>query len=323
MNAAPITIGYWLSSEEHLPRELVDLARQAEDAGFVAATISDHFHPWVRAQGQSGFVWAVLGGIASVTDRLRVATGVTAPIIRLHPVIVAHAAATVASMFGERFILGLGTGERLSEHVTGARWPGSTERRAMLEEAVTIIRRLFEGGNVNHQGTHYRVENAELFTRPLVPPPIHLAVGGPKSAEQAGRIADGMIAVSADPGPVEAFEAAGGAGKPRIGQLHVCWAETVDEARAIAHRFWPNAAVKGQALVDLARPKDFEKIVEPLSPDVTTADLILGPKADDHVDAIARFAAAGFTEVHVHQVGPDQREFIEFYAGEVLPRFPA
>jgi alkanesulfonate monooxygenase SsuD/methylene tetrahydromethanopterin reductase-like flavin-dependent oxidoreductase (luciferase family) len=302
MSAHPITVGYWLSSEEHDPRMLVDQARQAEAAGFTAATISDHFHPWIRAQGQSGFVWAVLGGIAAATERLRVATGVTAPIIRLHPAIVAHAAATVATMFD-------------------GRWPGATERRAMLEEAVTIIRRLFEGGNVNHQGTYYRVENAELFTRPVVAPPVYLAVGGPKSAEQAGRLGDGMIAVSPDPRSVEAFEAAGGAGKPRIGQLHVCWAATVEEARCVAHRFWPNAAVKGQALVDLARPQDFEKVVEPLGPEVTTAELVLGPDADRHVDAITRFAAAGFTEVHVHQVGPAQSEFIEFYAGDVLPRF--
>jgi G6PDH family F420-dependent oxidoreductase len=321
MRASPITVGYWLSSEEHDPRALVDQARRAEAAGFAAASISDHFHPWIRAQGQSSFVWAVLGGIASVTERLRVATGVTAPIIRLHPAVVAHAAATVAMMLGERFALGLGTGERLSEHVTGERWPGATERRAMLEEAVTIIRRLFEGGNVNHRGTYYRVENAELFTRPLVPPPVYLAAGGPKSAEQAGRLGDGMIAASPDPQTVEAFEAAGGAGKPRIGQLRVCWAASVDEARCVAHRFWPNAAVKGQALVDLARPKDFEKVVEAYPPEFTTADLVLGPDPDRHADAITRFAAAGFTEVHVHQVGPAQREFIEFYARDVLPRF--
>jgi G6PDH family F420-dependent oxidoreductase len=321
MSGRPITIGYWLSSEEHDPRVLVEQARQAEGAGFTAATISDHFHPWTRTQGQSGFVWAVLGGIASVTDRLRVTTGVTAPIIRLHPAIVAHAAATVATMFDGRFTLGLGTGERLSEHVTGERWPGATERRAMLEEAVTIIRRLFEGGNVNHRGTCYRVENAELFTRPLVPPSVYLAAGGPKSAEQAGRLGDGMIGVTPDPRTVEAFEAAGGAGKPRIGQLHVCWAASVDEARCIAHHFWPNAAVKGPALADLARPKDFETVVEPLPPEVTTADLVLGPDPERHVDAVTRFAAAGFTEVHVHQVGPAQKEFIEFYALDVLHRF--
>src|SRR3954451_13501426 len=160
-----LEVGYWLSSEEHGPRALVDLAAQAEETGFRSAMVSDHFHPWVRAQGQSPFVWTVLGAIATATSQLRVGTGVTAPIVRMHPAIVAHAAATAAVMFEGRFFLGLGTGERLSEHVTGERWPGATERRAMLEEAVAIRRDLFEGGNVNRRGDYYRVENAQLFTR--------------------------------------------------------------------------------------------------------------------------------------------------------------
>ena len=142
-----LEIGYWLSSEEHGPRTLVDHAAQAEEAGFRSAMISDHFHPWVRAQGQSPFVWTVLGGIARATSALRIGTGVTAPIIRMHPAIVAHAAATAAAMLEERFFLGLGTGERLSEHVVGERWPGATERRAMLEEAVGLIRELLAGDN--------------------------------------------------------------------------------------------------------------------------------------------------------------------------------
>src|SRR3954464_3248203 len=201
-----LEVGYWLSSEEHGPRVLVDLAAQAEETGFRSAMVSDHFHPWVRAQGQSPFVWAVLGGIAHATSSLRVGTGVTAPIIRMHPAIVAHASATAAAMLDGRFFLGLGTGERLSEHVVGERWPGATERRALLEEAVTVIRRLFDGANVNHRGEYYRVENAQLFTRPLTPPPVYLAVAGPSSGEQAGRIADGMIAAAPSPQGVQAFE---------------------------------------------------------------------------------------------------------------------
>src|SRR5688500_7444607 len=182
-------LGYWLAGEEHGPRELVACAVAAEQHGFRSAMVSDHFHPWVRAQGQSPFVWSVIGGIATATG-LRVGTGVTAPIIRLHPAIVAHAAATAASMLDGRFFLGVGTGERLNEHVTGERWPGATERRDMLEEAVTVIRRLLEGGNVNHRGDYYRVENAQLYTRPAQPPPLMLAAGGPASAQQAGRIGD-------------------------------------------------------------------------------------------------------------------------------------
>ncbi|MDQ3946768.1 MAG: TIGR03557 family F420-dependent LLM class oxidoreductase, partial [Actinomycetota bacterium] len=225
-----LELGYWLSSEERSPAQLVADAAAAEAAGFRSAMISDHFHPWVRAQGQSPFVWAVLGGIAQATGRLRVGTGVAAPILRMHPVVTAHAAATAAVMLPGRFFLGLGTGERLNEHVTGGRWPGATERRAMLEEAVGIIRALFDGENVNHRGEHFQVENARLFTRPELPPPILLAAGGRRSAELAGRVADGMIAVTPDQRTVEAFEAAGGAGKPRLGQVHVCWAEDETEA---------------------------------------------------------------------------------------------
>jgi G6PDH family F420-dependent oxidoreductase len=316
-----LQVGYWLSSEEHRPGELVDLAAQAEDVGFPAAMISDHFHPWTRTQGQSPFVWAVIGGIARATSRLRIGTGVTAPIIRMHPAIVAHATATAAVMLEGRFFLGVGTGERLSEHVTGQRWPGASERRDMLAEAVDVIRRLLRGGNVNHRGEHYRVENAELFTLPLTPPPILLAASGSRSAQLAGEIGDGMIGVEPNGSSVQAFEAAGGRGKPRVGQLHVCWAETEDEARQVAHEYWPIASLQGAVLSDLARPKDFEQAASNIPADAATAGLVLGPDPQRHVEAITRFAAAGFTEVYVHQIGPDQDGFFRFYSKDVLPRF--
>jgi coenzyme F420-dependent glucose-6-phosphate dehydrogenase len=315
-----LQLGYWLSSEEHSPRDLVSNAGRAESVGFSSAMISDHFHPWTREQGQASFVWAVIGGIAVATENLRIGTGVTAPIIRMHPTVVAHAAATAAEMLQGRFFLGLGSGERLSEHVVGERWPGATERRVMLEEAVGVIRALLAGDNVNHTGQYFRVENAELFTRPVTPPPIMLAVGGRASAELAGRVADGMIAASSNPRPVEAFEAAGGLGKPRIGQLHVCWAESEDAAEATVHRVWPQVALKGSALSDLARPKDFEGVVASLPRKAAVAGVTCGPDASRHVEAIARYAAAGFTELYVHQVGPDQEGFFRFYADEVLPR---
>lgn len=318
---AAFEVGYWLSSEEHGPRVLVDQAVAAEAAGFTTAMISDHFHPWVRAQGQSPFVWAVIGGIAAATRRLRVGTGVTAPIIRLHPAVVAHAAATAAVMLEGRFFLGLGTGERLSEHVTGQRWPGATERRDMLEEAVEVIRRLFTGDNVNHHGAYYRVENAQLFTRPAVPPPIILAAGGRRSATLAGRVGDGLIGVAPDARAIEAFEAAGGRGKPRLGQLHVCWAESEAEARRVAAQWWPNAGVQGAALTDLARPTDFEKITASLPEEALVAGVVCGPDPERHVEAIARYAAAGFSAVYVHQVGPDQEGFLRFYTNKVLPHF--
>jgi G6PDH family F420-dependent oxidoreductase len=319
--ASGLQVGYWLSSEEHGPQALVDHAVRAEELGFPSAMISDHFHPWTRAQGQSPFVWAVIGAIARATSRLRIGTGVTAPIIRIHPAIVAHAAATAAVMLDGRFFLGVGAGERLSEHVTGERWPTGSERRAMLAEAVDVIRRLLAGGNVNHRGDHYRVENAELFTLPLTPPPILPAVAGRRSAQLAGEIGDGMIGVEPTAPLVEAFEAAGGGGKPRVGQLHVCWASSEDEARRTAHRAWPIAALPGQVLSDLARPKDFEQVVEAIPAGDAVAGIVLGPDAERHVEAITRFAAAGFSEVYVHQIGPDQDGFFRFYGDHVLPHF--
>jgi coenzyme F420-dependent glucose-6-phosphate dehydrogenase len=320
-----LELGYWLSSEERSPAQLVADAAAAEAAGFGAAMISDHFHPWVRSQGQSPFVWGVLGGIAEATRHLRVGTGVVAPVLRIHPAVVAHAAATAAVMLPGRFFLGLGSGERLNEHVTGGRWPGAIERRAMLEEAVGVIRALFEGTNVNHRGEHFRVENARLFTRPEVAPPVYLAAGGPRSAELAGRVADGMIGVVPEHRTVEAFEAAGGRGKPRLGQVHVCWAEDEAEARRTAARYWPQAALAGAALSDLARPEDFEQALSALSEeaveDAVAEAVVCGPDPDRHVAAIARFAAAGFTEVYVHQVGPDQEGFLAFFEKQVRPRF--
>ena len=209
-----VTLGYWLSSEEHPPSALVDLAADAEAAGFGTAMISDHFHPWVRQQGQAPFVWGVLGAIAERTTSLRVGTGVTAPIRRLHPAVVAHAAATAAALMPGRFFLGVGSGERLNEHVVGGAWPPATVRREMLEEAVEIIRALLAGGPVSRRGQFFDVEDAELFSRPVVSPPIMVAAGGRKGATLAGRIGDGLIGVAPAPGVVEAFEAAGGLGKP-------------------------------------------------------------------------------------------------------------
>ncbi len=175
-----LELGYWLSSEEHDPKVLVRNAARAEEVGFRLAGISDHFHPWVPEQGQSPFVWSVLGGIAEATDQLRVGTGVTAPLIRMHPAIVAHAAATAAVMLDGRFFLGVGTGERLNEHITGVHWPRPDVRREMLEEAVSMIRRLWEGEPVEHHGAHYTVEQAQLFTRPERPPPIVVAGSSPR-----------------------------------------------------------------------------------------------------------------------------------------------
>src|SRR5918996_692677 len=207
-----VTLGYKLSSEEFGPRELVRLARRAEDNGFGFALISDHFHPWTDAQGQSPFVWSVIGGLAEATSRLIVGTGVTCPTTRIHPAIIAQAAATSAAMLEGRFFLGVGTGENLNEHVVGARWPAVEVRQAMLEEAVGVMRQLWQGGYQDHHGLFYTVENARLYTLPERVPPVMVAAGGARSAELAGRIGDGLVAIDADPELVERFGAAGGGG---------------------------------------------------------------------------------------------------------------
>jgi G6PDH family F420-dependent oxidoreductase len=228
-------LGYTLSCEEHRPNDLVRNARAAEEAGFAFATISDHFHPWTDRQGQSPFVWSVIGGVAQATQRLRLGTGVTCPLIRIHPAIVAQAAATSAVMMEGRFFLGVGTGEELNEHVTGARWPGPDARLEMLEEAIEVMRLLWEGGYRTHRGTHYTVEQARIFTLPDELVPIAVAASQPAAAQLAGRLGDALISVSPDEELVRAFDEAGGTGKPRYGQLHVCYAESEEQARKTAH----------------------------------------------------------------------------------------
>ncbi|MDQ2648553.1 MAG: TIGR03557 family F420-dependent LLM class oxidoreductase [Actinomycetota bacterium] len=316
-------LGCWLSSEEHPPRDLVRLAVEAEQVGFGDAMISDHFHPWTPTQGQSGFVWSTLGAIAHATDTLRVATGVTAPIVRMHPAVVAHAATTVASMMPGRFALGLGSGERLNEQVTGERWPRAGERRRMLSEAIDVIRKLFTGDEVNHSGQYFQVEHAQLFTRPDTPPPIYVAAGGRRSTELAGEKGDGLIVTSPDPVVIQQFEHAGGRGKPKIAQLHVCWADTEREAVDTAMRWWPNSALPGTAKSELARPSDFASLADLVTEPALRKQVVCGPDPDAHLAAIARYAGAGFTLLHIHQVGPDQQGFLRFYEKEILPQFPA
>ena len=199
-------LGYALSSEEHDPRSLVRFAAEAEEKGFEFALISDHFHPWIDRQGESPFVWSVLGGIAASTERLRVGTGVTCPTIRLHPAIVAQAAATAADMFDGRFFLGVGTGENLNEHILGDRWPPTDERRSMLEEAIAVMRELWNGDLTTFRGQHFRVENARIYTLPETPIEVLVAAGGEESAALAGRLGDGLIGTSPDAALIDAFE---------------------------------------------------------------------------------------------------------------------
>jgi len=316
-------IGYALSTEEHAPDPLVRNARLAEEAGFEFALISDHYHPWTNRQGESPFVWAVIGAIANATDRLRLGTGVTCPTIRIHPAVVAQAAATAAALMPGRFFLGVGSGENLNEHVVGERWPPLAVRLEMLEEAIEAIRELWTGKLVSHRGKHYTIENARLYTLPDEPPPLVVAAAGPKAAELAGRMGDGLVGVSPQAEVVEAFDAAGGGGKPRYGQVQVCWGEDEQKAKQTALEWFPNIALPGDLSQELPQPAQFEDASELLSEDDMAEIVACGPDPERHIEMIGRFSEAGFDHVYVHQIGPDQEGFMDFYAREVLPRVSA
>ena len=313
-------LGYALSSEEHSPADLVRHARLAEEAGFGFGLISDHIHPWTNAQGHSGFVWGVLGAIAQTTSELRIGTGVTCPLIRIHPAIVAHAAATTACLMPGRFFLGVGTGENLNEHVLGAKWPAPDERLELLEEAVGLMRELWQGDYTTHRGKHYTVENLRLFDVPDDPPEIAIAAMQPQAAELAGRIGDALVNVAPKEEIIQAFDDAGGKGKPKYGQVTVCWAESKDEAKQTAFEVWPNALVEGSASQELPLPSDFEELVQGRSPDELEGTLTLGPDADEYVEALEEYEQAGYTRVYVHQVGPDQEGFLKFAKSELFGR---
>lgn len=313
-------LGYTLSCEENDPAALVAQAARAEEAGFTFASISDHFHPWVDRQGESPFVWGVLGAISQRTKRLQLITGVTCPTFRIHPAIVAHAAATAATLLPGRFSLGLGSGENLNEHILGDRWPAVAERQERLEEAIEVIRLLWEGKLCSYRGRHYTVENARLYTLPATLPPILVAVAGMKSAELAARSADGLVGTAPMAETLERFRSGAGEDKPAYGQIHVCWAESEGEAKRTALEWWPNGAFSGSHFLELPLPAHFEEAAEMVDEDDIAASVICGPDPQRHLDAIAEYADAGYDHVYIHQVGPDQTGFFDFYEGEVLPK---
>jgi len=315
-----VAIGYAMSSEEHAPNDLVQHARRAEEVGFSFALISDHFHPWVDSQGHSPFIWSVIGGIAQATTRLRLSTGVTCPTIRIHPAIIAQAAATVAAMMPGRFFLGVGTGENLNEHILGDRWPPHDVRLAMLEEAIAVMRLLWQGGEQTHRGTYYTVENARLYTLPEVPVEIMVGASGPHAAQAAGRRGDGLINTAPDAEVAQTFAQAGGAGKPRFGKLTVCWAEDEATARRIAHKIWPTAGLKGELSQELPTPTHFEQASQLVTEDDVAKEVVCGPDPERHLAQIRKFIDAGYDHVYIHQVGPNQEGFFDFYARHILPR---
>jgi coenzyme F420-dependent glucose-6-phosphate dehydrogenase len=312
--------GYALSSEEHGPRELVENARRAEEAGFEFAMVSDHFHPWTDAQGQSPFVWAVIGGIAQVTEGLRLGTGVTCPTVRIHPAIIAQAAATSAVMMEGRFFLGLGTGENLNEHVVGEGWPAPDERLAMLEEAIEVMRLLWEGSEQTFRGSFYDVENARLYTLPEDPVEIAVAAAKPGAAELAGRAADAFISTAPDAELIGGFESAGGQGKSKYGQITVCWAESEEGGAKTACEIWPNAALGGDLGYELPRPEHFEQATAWVTPDAIAGAIPVGSDPERYLEDIREYEQAGYTHIYFHQIGRNQEGFFRFWREELQPK---
>ncbi len=312
--------GYALSSEEHPPNELVENARKAEEHGFEFAMISDHFHPWTDSQGNSPFVWGVIGGIAHATQRIRLGTGVTCPTMRIHPAIVAQAAATSAVMLEGRFFLGVGSGEYLNEHVLGDRWPTASVRLEMLEEAVDVMRALWSGETVTREGKHYTVDNAQLFTVPDQPPPVMVSAFGPKSVALAARIGDGYVGTSPQADLVDSFRSQGGGDKPCLAGPKVCWHPDEEQARKLVYRLWPNMGLPGELSQELRTVSHFEQAVSIVDEDSVTGSVPCGPDPDQHVASLRAYVDAGYDELYIHQIGPDQEGFLRFYADEVLPQ---
>jgi G6PDH family F420-dependent oxidoreductase len=318
-----VAIGYTLMTEQRSPTDLVADAQLAEQAGFDFATISDHFHPWVEAQGHAGYAWSMLGAISQVTNRLPVTTYVTAPIIRYNPAIVAQKAATMAILMPGRFRLGLGTGENLNEHVAGLGFPSADVRQDMLDEAIQIIRKLWEGDTITFHGSFYDVERARIFDLPSEQIPIGVAAGGPQAAELAAEAGEFLITTAPDPEIIESYRKAGGDGQPIVGQTNVCWGTDEKAARKLAHKLngWTVAGWRTQT--ELVGPESFQEIADQATEDQVAEAIPCGPDLDKIVASVKKYVDAGFTEVAITQVGPDQAGFCDIFTRELAPKLRA
>jgi G6PDH family F420-dependent oxidoreductase len=315
--------GYTMMCEQSPPDRLVRDIQQAEAAGFDFSVISDHYQPWLAEQGHSGYAWSILGAAAQATSTIGLMTYVTCPILRYHPAVVAQKAATMQILSGNRFRLGLGAGENLNEHVVGERWPAVGVRHEMLSEAVDLISALFDGdgdGRVNHRGRHFDVEQAKLWDLPSGRVPIGIAVSGESSCQLAGAKADLMIAVEPKPELGEMFDAAGGHGKDRVGQVALAYDRDRDAAVKRAHEQFRWFGLGWKVNADLPNPESFDAATQFVTPEQVAEALGCGADVDEHVQKIKPFVDAGFTEVALVQIGAEhQDEFIAWAQRELLP----
>ena len=329
---AGLTVGYAAMLEQFHPREAVELSAYAEQHGFSGVMAADHFAPWVPAQGQSSFVWNVLTAVGERTTG-DMGPGVTAPTFRWHPAMVAQASATLAAMYPGRHWLGLGSGEALNEHVVAGYWPEAPERINRMFEAIEIIKKLFAaslaGKDVKHAGPFYKLESTRLWTMPEEAPEILVATAGPVTAKRTGKHADGIITVGA---PLEKIsglfgkfaEGARESGKdpdtmPKVLQLHLSWADTDEQALANAMREWPNGGMKFPK-ADIRSPFDFEQMAKLVRPEDFEGRMVISSDPDVHRAEIQKYVDLGFDRIYLHNVGRNQREWIEVFGRDVLPQ---
>ncbi|MGW5050286.1 TIGR03557 family F420-dependent LLM class oxidoreductase [Actinokineospora sp. NPDC004072] len=312
--------GYTLMTEQAGPAELVAYAAAAERAGFDFEVSSDHYFPWLDAQGHAPNAWSVLGAVTQVTERVELMTYVTCPIIRYHPAIVAQQAATTQILANGRFTLGLGAGENLNEHVVGRGWPSVDVRHDMLAEAIEIISALFDGGYVTRGGSHFRVDSAKLWDLPDDRVPIAVAVSGKQSVNRFAPMADHMIAVEPDPALVRGWDAASSGTSRKIGQLPICWDRDRDAAIARAHdQFrWFGGGWKVNA--ELPGTAAFAAATQFVRPDDVAASIPCGPDIDPILKSVSTYLDAGFTDIALVQIGGDhQKHFFDFAEKDLLP----
>jgi G6PDH family F420-dependent oxidoreductase len=313
-------VGYFLSSEEFGPRDLIDQAVKAQQAGFQDLWISDHYHPWNDEQGHSSFVWSTIGAISQAAPGMGVTTAVTCPTMRIHPAVMAQAAATAAVLLEGRFAFGVGTGEALNEHILGDRWPSAFERREMLEEAVEVIRLLWSGGVQSHRGKHYQVDHARIYDLPDEPPKIIVSGFGPRAVDMAAEIGDGFATVEPDAEAVEQFRSKAKSGALVTGAMKVCYDSDEQRAKETVHRLWPNEALPGELAQILPTPAHFEQACQLVTVDAASKDAPCGPDLEEHITAIREYEKAGFDELYIQQIGPNQDEFFSVYRDQVLPQ---
>ncbi len=329
---ASLTVGYAAMLEQFHPTEIVDLSAYAETKGFSGVMAADHFQPWVPQQGQAAFVWNVLSALGERTKG-DLGPGVTAPTFRWHPAMVAQASATLAAMYPGRHWLGLGSGEALNEHITGQYWPEAPERINRMFEAIDLIKKLFSGSiagkDVKHAGPFFKLESTRLWTMPKVAPEILVATAGPVTAKRAGKTVDGLITVGAPLEKIDGLfarfdEGAREVGKdpstmPKVLQLHMSWAATDEEAMRNAMVEWPNGGMKFPK-ADIRSPFEFEQIAKLVRPEDFEGRMIISADPDKHLQYIQKFVDQGFDRVYLHNVGRNQREWIDVFGAQVLPK---